>query len=138
MLENSSARGAYRLKEANAARKVILIATGSEVEIAVEVAKRLEHDGIGADVVSMPSTDRFDAQDEAYREDILPDVSNRQILRVSIEAGTTIGWERYTGLHGLRIGLDRFGASAPAPDLYRHFGITADDILPKILEKLNR
>ena len=86
----------------------------------------------------MPSTDRFDAQDEAYREDILPDVSNRQILRVSIEAGTTIGWERYTGLHGLRIGLDRFGASAPAPDLYKHFGITADDILPKILEKLNR
>jgi transketolase len=138
MRENLSARGAYRLKEANAARKVILIATGSEVEIAFEVAKRLEHDGIGTDVVSMPSTDRFDAQDEAYREDILPDVSNRQILRVSIEAGTTIGWERYTGLHGLRIGLDRFGASAPAPDLYKHFGLAADDIIPKIVEKLNR
>ena len=138
MRENLSARGAYRLKEANAARKVILIATGSEVEIAVEVAERLEHDGIGADVVSMPSTDRFDAQDEAYREDILPDVSNRQILRVSIEAGTTFGWERYTGLHGLRIGLDRFGASAPAPDLYKHFGLTADAIIPKIVEKLNR
>ena len=138
MSENLSARGAYRLKQANAARKVILIATGSEVEIAVEVAKRLEHDGIGTDVVSMPSTDRFDAQDEAYREDILPDVSNRQILRVSIEAGTTVGWERYTGLHGLRIGLDRFGASAPAPDLYKHFGLTADAIIPKILEKLNR
>ena len=135
--ENLSARGAYRLRPASAARKVILLATGSEVEIAVEIAARLEEQGIGSDVVSMPSTDRFDAQDAAWREDILPDVSNRQILRVSIEAGTTIGWERYTGLHGLRFGLDRFGASAPAPDLYRHFGLTADAITPKILEKLN-
>ena len=135
--ENLSARGAYRLKPASAARKVILLATGSEVEIAVEIAARLEEQGIGTDVVSMPSADRFDAQDAAWREDILPDVSNRQILRVSIEAGTTIGWERYTGLHGLRFGLDRFGASAPAPDLYRFFGLTADAITPKILEKLN-
>ncbi|HXH00476.1 MAG TPA: transketolase [Sphingomicrobium sp.] len=135
--ENLSARGAYRLKPASAARRVILLATGSEVEIAVEVAARLEDQGIGTDVVSMPSTDRFDAQDADWREDILPDVSNKAILRVSIEAGTTIGWERYTGLHGLRFGLDRFGASAPAPDLYRHFGLTADAITPKIVEKLN-
>ena len=133
---NLSARGAYRLKDAAAARKVILLATGSEVEIAAEIAKRLEEQGIGADLVSMPSTDRFDEQDAAYREDILPDVSNKQILRVSIEAGTTIGWERYTGLHGLRFGIDRYGASAPAPDLYTHFGLTADAITPKILEKL--
>ncbi|MDQ3077453.1 MAG: transketolase [Pseudomonadota bacterium] len=136
--ENLSVRGAYRLRAAAAARKVILIATGSEVEIAVEIAQRLEGEGIGADVVSMPSTDRFDAQDADYREDILPDVSNRDILRVSIEAGTTIGWERYTGLHGLRIGLDRFGASAPAPDLYQRFGLTADAITPRILEKLSK
>ncbi|MDQ3144966.1 MAG: transketolase [Pseudomonadota bacterium] len=136
--ENLCLRGAYRLRTAQAARKVILIATGSEVEIAVEIAERLEGEGIGADVVSMPSTDRFDAQDAAYREDILPDVSNREILRVSIEAGTTIGWERYTGLHGLRIGLDRFGASAPAPDLYQRFGLTSDAITPKILEKLSK
>ncbi len=74
---------------ATAARKVILIATGTEVEIAVDVAAALEEQGIGADVVSMPSTDRFDAQDAAYREDILPDVSNKEILRVSIEAGIT-------------------------------------------------
>ena len=134
--ENLSARGAYRLRDASAARRVILIATGSEVEIAAEIAERLEAQGIGADLVSMPSSGRFDAQDAAYREDILPDVSNKQILRVSIEAGTTIGWERYTGLHGLRFGVDRFGASAPAPDLYAHFGLTADAIVPKILEKL--
>ena len=133
---NLSARGAYRLTAAKAERKVILIATGSEVEIAAGVAKELEAQGIGADVVSMPCTAAFDAQDAAYREDILPDVSNRDILRVSIEAGTTFGWERYTGLHGLRIGLDRFGASAPAADLYEKFGLTVPKILSRVLEQL--
>jgi transketolase len=131
--ENLSARGAYRLKAAKAPRKVILIATGSEVEIAMAVAANLEGEGIGADVVSMPCTEMFDLQPDAYREEILPDVSNREILRVSIEAGTTIGWERYTGLHGLRIGIDRFGASAPATDLYDHFGITAPKITERVL-----
>ena len=136
--QNLSARGAYRLKSAGAERKVILIATGSEVEIAMSVAKSLEDRGIGADVVSMPCTEAFDAQDAAYREDILPDVSNREILRVSIEAGTTFGWERYTGLHGLRIGIDRFGASAPAADLYEHFGLTAPKITERVLAHMNQ
>ena len=113
---------------------MILIATGSEVEIAVAVREQLEAQGIGADVVSMPSTDRFDEQDGAYREDILPDVSNRDILRVSIEAGTTIGWERYTGLHGLRIGIDRFGVSAPAKDAYEFFGLTPDAVAARITD----
>ncbi|MFM9976942.1 MAG: transketolase [Sphingomonadaceae bacterium] len=134
--ENRCARGAYRLISAAATRKVILIATGSEVAIAVDVAARLEVQGIGADVVSMPSTTRFDAQPADYRADILPDVSNRLILRVSIEAGSTIGWERYTGLHGLRIGVDGFGASAPIDDLYRHFGLTTEAIVPQIIERL--
>jgi len=130
--ENLSARGAYRLKPAIAARKAIILATGSEVEIALDVAERLEEQGLGADVVSMPCTERFDAQPWDYREDVLPDVSNREILRVSIQAGTTIGWERYTGLHGLRIGIDRFGVSAPAPDAYDYFGLTPDKIVSKI------
>jgi transketolase len=133
---NLSAKGAYRLKSADGERKVILIATGSEVEIAMSVAKSLEDRGIGADVVSMPCAEAFDAQDAAYRGDILPDVSNRDILRVSIEAGTTFGWERYTGLHGLRIGIDRFGASAPASDLYEHFGLTAPKITERVLAHL--
>ena len=136
--QNLSAKGAYRLKSAEGERKVILIATGSEVEIALSVAKSLEDRGIGADVVSMPCTEAFDAQDAAYREDILPDVSNREILRVSIEAGTTFGWERYTGLHGLRIGIDRFGASAPATDLYEHFGLTAPKITERVLAHMNQ
>ncbi|URD61462.1 transketolase [Sphingomonas sp. KRR8] len=136
--ENRCSRGAYRLRSAGENRMVILLATGSEVELALDVADRLADQGIGADVVSMPSTTRFDAQPPAYREDILPDVSNRQILRVSIEAGTTIGWERYTGLHGLRIGFDGFGASAPAHDLYEHFGLTPDAITSRILAHMDQ
>ena len=136
--ENLSARGAYRLKAARNARKVILLATGSEVEIALAVAERLEGQGIGTDVVSMPCTERFDAQPDGYREDILPDVSNREVLRVSIEAGTTFGWERYTGLHGLRIGIDRFGVSAPAKDAYEFFGLTPDAITEQVLGHMKR
>jgi transketolase C-terminal domain/subunit len=126
--ENLCALGAYRLKSARNPRKVILIATGSEVEIALGAAETLEAQGIGTDVVSMPCTERFDAQPASYREDILPDVSNREILRVSIEAGTTFGWERYVGLHGLKIGIDRFGVSAPAPDAYDYFGLAPDKV----------
>jgi transketolase len=132
--ENLSARGAYRLKPAENARKVIILATGSEVEIALAAAARLEGQGIGADVVSMPCTERFDAQPRDYREDILPDVSNREILRVSIEAGTTFGWERYVGLHGLKIGIDRFGVSAPAADAYDYFGLTPDKVATRITD----
>ena len=132
--ENLCARGGYRLKAAENSRKVIIIATGSEVEIAMDAAERLEQQGIGADVVSMPCTERFDAQGADYREDVLPDVSNREILRVSVEAGTTFGWERYTGLHGLRIGIDRFGVSAPAKDAYDYFGLTSDKVAERVTD----
>ena len=133
---NLCSRGAYRLKAAGSARKAIIVATGSEVEIALAAAERLEGQGIGTDVVSMPSTELFDAQPDEYREDILPDVSNREILRVSIEAGTTFGWERYTGLHGLRIGIDRFGVSAPAKDAYEYFGLTPEAVATRVLDHM--
>jgi transketolase len=136
--ENLTARGAYRLKPATAPRKVIIIATGSEVEIALAAAQQLEGQRIGTDVVSMPCTERFDAQPADYREDILPDVSNREILRVSIEAGATFGWERYTGLHGLRIGIDRFGVSAPAPDAYAFFGLTPDKVAQRVTDFMKK
>jgi len=132
--ENLSARGAYRLKPAENNRKVIIVATGSEVEIALAAAASLEQQGIGTDVVSMPCTERFDAQPRDYREEILPDASNREILRVSIEAGTTFGWERYTGLHGLRIGVDRFGVSAPALAAYDYFGLTPGKVATRITD----
>ena len=131
--ENLTARGAYRLVSAQAERRVILIATGSEVEIAVEVAKALEAQGVGADVVSMPCWEMFEAQDEAYQLDVLPDAQPSELLRVSIEAGVTTGWERYTMVKGLRFGIDRFGASGPAGELYKKFGLTADQIAPKVL-----
>jgi transketolase len=136
--ENLCARGAYRLKPAQNARKVIILATGSEVEIALDAAEKLEAQGIGTDVVSMPCTERFDAQPWDYREDILPDVSNREILRVSIEAGATFGWERYVGLHGLKIGIDRFGVSAPAKDAYEYFGLTADKVATRITDFMEK
>jgi transketolase len=131
--ENLCAKGAYRLRAASGARKVVLVGTGSEVHLALDVAERLEGLGIGADVVSMPCWSRFDAQDRAYRDRILP----RDALIVSIEAGATVGWERYTGRDGVRIGLDRFGASAPAEDLFRHFGFTAEAIVPQVVAALN-
>lgn len=130
--ENLCMKGGYRLRAASADRKVVLVATGSEVSLALEVADKLEAAGHGADVVSMVSTELFDEQDAAYQADILPS----DVLLVSIEAGTTFGWERYTGRDGLRFGIDSFGASAPIDDLYRHFGLTADAIAPQILARL--
>jgi transketolase len=132
--ENLCAKGGYRLRAAVAARKVVLLASGSEVEVALGVADALEGQGIGADVVSMPCWSLFDAQDPAYRADILPS----DCLKVSIEAGTTFGWERYTGLDGLRFGIDRFGASAPAEALFDYFGLTAAKIAPQILSALGK
>jgi len=131
--ENLCAKGAYRLRAATGDRRVVIMATGSEVEIAVDTAKLLEEQGIGADVVSMPSWAHFEAQPQSYKDDVLP----YDVLRVSIEAGTTFGWERHTGIGGLRFGIDSFGASAPAEALYDHFGLTAVKIAPQIVAALD-
>ncbi len=134
--ENRCAKGAYRIRDAQAERRVILIATGSEVGLAIECAAALEDRGIGADVVSMPCAELFDEQNPAYRDNILPNAQPDEILRVSIEAGTTFGWERYTMSNGLRIGIDSFGTSAPGKDAFEHFGFTSEAIIPKIVAKL--
>jgi transketolase len=131
---NPCAKGAYRLQAAEIPCKVILIATGSEVSLAIECAALLAAEGIGADVVSMVCTQLFDEQPAGYFASILPEGP----LRVSIEAGTTFGWERYTGPFGLRFGIDRFGASAPGDHLYEKFGLTAEVIVPQILNHLSR
>jgi transketolase len=130
--ENLCGKGAYRLRAARAGRRVVLLASGSEVAIAVETADALEAQGIGTDVVSVPSWSHFDAQDAAYKAGLLP----QDALKASIEAGVTFGWERYTGLDGLRFGIDSFGASAPAEVLYDHFGLTAAKIAPRIVAAL--
>lgn len=131
--ENLCAKGGYILHEAEGGdAKVVIVATGSEVEIAAEARDALQADGVPTRVVSMPSTELFDAQDAAYKAEVLP----AGAVKASIEAGTTFGWERYTGLDGVNIGINSFGASAPAGDLYKHFGITADALVAAVREKL--
>ncbi len=129
--ENLTALGGYRLRAATAPRKVVLLSTGSEVALAADVAAALEAQGIGADVISMPCWELFDAQESAYRAELLP----ADVLKVSIEAGVTLGWQKYVG-DGLTIGIDSFGASAPADVLFDHFGLTEAKITPLILERL--
>ena len=132
--QNRSAKGAYRLVSATAAKQVVLLATGSEVQLAVAAAKSLEADGIGADVVSMPCWELFEAQDETYQGSLIP----HDLLAVSIEAGTTFGWHKWTGRDGLNIGIDRFGLSAPADELFKYFGLTPEAIVAQVKAKLGR
>ncbi len=120
--ENLSARGGYVLSPSKGERQVTLIATGTEVEIALAAQRKLQQEGIAAAVVSLPCWELFDAQPQHYRDEVL----GADALRIAIEAASTFGWERYVGAEGAVIGLTGFGASAPAADLYRHFGITAE------------
>ncbi len=120
------ARGGYVLKDCDGIPDIILIATGSEVALAVSAADALAADGVGARVVSMPCTDLFDSQDEAYRQSVLPSAVS---VRVAVEAGVTDGWWRYVGPQGRVVGIDRFGASAPASELFTHFGFTTENVV---------
>ncbi|BBK39436.1 transketolase [Allostella sp. ATCC 35155] len=120
---NRSARGAYVLAEADGARAVTLLATGSEVGLAMEARKLLAADGIAAAVVSMPAFDLFEAQDAAYRAEVLGSAP-----RIAVEAAVRFGWDRWLGERGAFVGMPGFGASAPAGDLFRHFGITAEAV----------
>jgi transketolase len=125
------ARGAYVLSDpASASFDVILMATGSEVEIAMEAMRILADRKVAARVVSMPCTRVFDAQPPEYREGVLPSWCRR---RLAVEAGVSDFWRKYVGLDGDVVGLDTFGASAPADDLYRHFGITAESVVERVL-----
>ena len=121
------ARGGYVLQDA-ADAKVVLIATGSEIELAVKSAAALAQQGIPARVVSMPSTDVFDRQDAAYKQSVL----GKGLPRVAIEAGVTDFWYKYVGLEGAVVGIDTFGESAPAPVLFNYFGFTVDNVVAKV------
>ncbi len=121
------ARGGYILQDA-ADAKVVLIATGSEIELAVKSAAELAKQGIAARVVSMPSTDVFDRQDAAYKLAVL----GKGLPRVAIEAGVTAVWHKYVGLEGAVVGIDTFGESAPAGVLFKHFGFTVDNVIAKV------
>jgi transketolase len=124
-------KGGYVLKDAENA-KALIIATGSEVAIAIEAQKQLAAEGVGVRVVSMPCTDIFDKQDAVWREAVLP----KGMPRVAIEAGVTAFWHKYVGLDGIVLGIDTYGESAPAGTLFKHFGLTADKLVQAVKQVL--
>lgn len=131
--DNRCRRGAYVLSEAETGdRRVTLVATGSEVAIAIEARRRLQNEGIPTAVVSMPSWELFAAQDEAYRDVVL----GQGTLRVGIEAAVRFGWDRWIGEDGIFIGMSGFGASGATDVLFRHFGITPEAVVTAVLHRL--
>jgi transketolase len=132
--ENLSARGAYVLRQADGAAAVTLLATGSEVEIALKARDLLQDQGVGTRVVSMPSWELFEEQTDEYKSATI----DTGTVRVAIEAASPMGWERYIGTNGAFVGMRGFGASAPYKDLYQHFGITAEAAMDAALARLNR
>lgn len=135
MINEGVAKGAYVVSTLKKDSDGILIATGSEVSLALEVQERLADKNIFVRVVSMPNSQLFDAQPEAYQEEILP--SNKK-NRISIECGSRFGWQKYTGDQGISISIDGFGASAPADTLMTYFGFTADAIVDKYLQAFGK
>lgn len=132
--ENKSARGAYVISEADSKPQVVIMATGSEVAIAIDAQKLLKEMGIAARVVSVPSMELFAQQDADYRREVLP----AGTLRVAVEAAGRMSWDKYLGEDGIFIGMNGFGASAPAEELYKHFGITPANIATKVKDKLGK
>jgi transketolase len=122
-------KGAYVLSEAAGGKpQAVIIATGSEVSLAMEAQKALAAEGVNVRVVSMPSTNVFDKQDQSYKDSVLP----KGIKRVAVEAGVTDGWHKYVGLEGAVVGINSFGESAPAPELFKHFGFTTENVVKAV------
>lgn len=121
-------KGGYVLSEAAGKAQAIIISTGSEVDLAIKAQAVLAAEGINVRVVSMPSSNVFDNQDQAYKDSVLP----KGMKRIAVEAGVTHGWYKYVGLDGAVIGMDCFGESAPAPELFKHFGFTVDNVVATV------
>ena len=122
-------KGGYVLSREQGKLQAVIIATGSEVDLAMQAQKALGEKGIAVRVVSMPSTNVFDRQDASYKESVLP----KGVVRIAVEAGTTDFWRKYVGLDGTVVGMDTFGESAPAGDLFKHFGFTVDNLVSKVM-----
>ncbi len=127
-----ASRGGYVLSEADGPLQAVIVATGSEVMLAMQAQQTLAAQGVAVRVVSMPCTRRFDRQPSAWKKQVLPP----EVCRVAIEAGQTDFWRKYVGLDGEVLGIDEFGASAPAPALYQHFGLTADKLVQTVLRSI--
>ena len=130
--KNMSSLGAYEIFRTNDDIKVTIIATGSETSLASDVGHKLATDGIYSKIISMPCHELFDQQSEGYKNEILSETN----LVVSIEASETNYWKKYTNYDGLNFGIDDFGKSAPYKDIYNHFGISSENIVKKIKERL--
>ena len=128
-------RGAYVLSDVDGTPDALILASGSEVKLALEAAETLAKDGTAARVISMPSWELFEAQPQDYKNTVLPE---NVTARVAIEAGATQGWHKYVGMNGTIIGLDHFGASAPIHDLFTNFGITAKSVVQAVQGLINR
>jgi len=126
------ARGGYVLSEGAGSPRAVIIATGSEVDLAIKAQQALAQEGIAVRVVSMPCANIFDRQDAAYRTAVLP----KGVVRVAVEAGVTDGWRKYVGLEGAVVGLDRFGESAPAGELFKQFGFTVNNVVKTVKDVL--
>jgi transketolase len=127
-------RGGYILWESAPDPELILIATGSEIAMTLDAARKLAAEGAKVRVVSLPSWEIFDRQPEGYRNSVLPPQVSK---RIAVEAGIKLGWEHYVGFSGKIIGMETFGASAPAPVLYEKFGLTTEKIIETARELLN-
>jgi transketolase len=136
-MKGEVSNGAYILSEAEGGEPdVILMGSGSEVSLCAKAQEKLKKDyGVKARVISMPSWYLFQKQDEAYRESILP---KNQKKRVTVEAASTYGWERWAGDQGIMIGVDHYGASAPGDEIMKHFGFTAEHVTAEALRLLGR
>jgi transketolase len=128
-------RGGYLLADCPDIPDLLLIATGSELHLAVDAHERLRAAGVKTRVISLPCWSLFDRQPESYRNEVLPP---SMTARLAIEAGSALGWERYTGLRGATVTIDRFGASAPIKDLMKYFGFTVDSIVTKAMELIDQ
>ena len=128
-------KGGYVLLKEEGNLDLILLASGSEVALSLEVAQELKQEGLGVRVVSMPSWEVFEAQSSDYRKEVLPESAEK---RVSIEAGSTMGWAKFTGFQGMNIGIDEFGASGPGKEVFNYFKMTKEDILKEIHDYLGK
>jgi transketolase len=126
-------KGAYIFSDTQFTPDVILIGTGSELQLAVEAQEKLSTEGVKARVVSMPCWDLFEEQSTNYKESVLPSAVR---ARVAVEAGIPIGWERYVGLEGRVVGQKQFGASGPAKDVFKHFGFTVENVVAHAKESI--
>ena len=132
--DNLCAKGAYILSESDGELDVTIFATGSEVEIALDAKEKLQSENIGVRVVSVPCVELFKQQDSDYRVSLFCNSS----LKVVVEAASPMGWDGFKGPHGIFVGMDEFGASAPIDKLYEKFGITSENIVAQVKEKLSK